>query len=208
MDGYIKHSATWASVKWPQRRPCKGFKISNFMAAYGRGRLLLTRDTTYRTGGWAAQCVWSLVCAVTRRTRFMLHHWNEQTWPLAYHRQLQSEIIGRGCSAVKLGHWCQCRRQCTHEQVPSEDRQRRHTLVIVTLKDGAGDRPPRTRDFKGSCRCLSQSAQLAVAVQGRAITCFASFTACNETYCGQMSFFSRYLTSRNLILEREQKIQD
>ena len=126
MDGYIKHSATWASVKWPQRRPCKGFKISNFMAAYGRGRLLLTRDTTYRTGGWAAQCVWSLVCAVTRRTRFMLHHWNEQTWPLAYHRQLQSEIIGRGCSAVKLGHWCQCRRQCTHEQVPSEDRQRRH----------------------------------------------------------------------------------
>jgi len=62
VQGHISHgyisllSADWASLKW---RAATVYRISNFMAAYGRGRLL-TRDTTDQQLTWSP-CAWKSV---------------------------------------------------------------------------------------------------------------------------------------------------
>ena len=93
------------------------------------------------------------------------------------------DYIGCGCSARYSVHVNKC-----FEKTDNADTR-------------CDNRPPTTPDFKGSCRRLSWGVQLAVAVQGRAIIRFTSFTPCNKAYCDLMSFLNSI--PRILILERE-----
>ena len=116
---YIKQSADWAS---PQRRLCKGF---NFIAAYERER---EREIA---------CYWTATMDSLQLHLgdYGLPHINSQYSHAPYSLQASSlmnrcglpppvavrDYIGRGCSAVKLGHSCEHRTQCTREQVPWEN---------------------------------------------------------------------------------------
>jgi len=105
-------TSDWATLKWPQWRPwCKGFKFC--------GCLWARKIADKRYDGRVADrlclvsCVWKSVShavltsgSVTKMNRCCLPP------PVAVR-----DYIDRGCSAVKLGHWCERTRQCTCEQV-------------------------------------------------------------------------------------------
>jgi len=105
-------------------------RVSNFMAAYGR-----------ESCAWST-CVWKSVLSRAVLASGSIIKMKRRSLPLPV---AVRDYIGHGCSAVKLGHWCERSRQFTLEQVPWEDSQRSHTMVIVTSKDGASDRPPTTQ---------------------------------------------------------------
>ena len=144
---YIKQSADWAS---PQRRLCKGF---NFIAAYERER---EREIA---------CYWTATMDSLQLHLgdYGLPHINSQYSHAPYSLQASSlmnrcglpppvavrDYIGHVCSVVKLGHLCECRRQCTREQWTSALRRQ-----TTCHKNHCRCRPP-TWDFKGSCHRLS-----------------------------------------------------
>jgi len=134
-------------------------------------------------------------------------YWREERDRWQEVRRISVSTVTR-CARFRQRHTdASCHRysvQCTWTSALRRQTTQTHAGNCDVINDGARDRSLTTRNFKGSCRRVG-SAQSAVAVQGRAITYSASFTACNETYCGLMSFLD---TWRNLILDHQKIIRD
>ena len=96
----------------------------------------------------------------------------------------------------ETGHWFECRRQCTCDQVPREDRQR-----VIKDSTGAGHPWHDTRlqrqlppSFPGCPASHPRSGNQTLRVV--------------QAHCVWPNVISRYSTFRSLILEREKKVQD
>jgi len=173
--GYIKQSAKWASLKWPQWRPCKCFEFHGCLRA---------REITDKRYDGPAAALSLLMC----KSQYSHVLYSLQAASLVNRHDQQPPVAVRDyiscvCSAAKLGHWCERMRQCTRKQFNSALRSQ-----TTHHKRQCRCRPPTTRDFKGSCRRLSRGPQQVT--HGRPIERIASFKC---TVCGLMSFLDTQL---------------
>ena len=105
--GHIFHNyisllcANWPSLKWPAEQV---YRLSNFMAAYGRGRLL--RDTTDQR--LACSCVWRSVPSPAMLTSASVTRINRRG-----HRQMQYS------ETRPAPQRCDCMSQSMREQLNS-----------------------------------------------------------------------------------------